>query len=126
MQNEVIRDLSNVKVGDKLAVKFYSSWTKPTSLYNFLTVERVTPTQVVTTNGDRFKKLGGNAIGATNGSFAFVAEEKHFIDNDEYVQMRKREIVARQWLEDVAKNPPSVEKIEAIKALLESLNVPEK
>lgn len=69
-------DLSDVKVGDKIAYQNpYSCWSGPKVAIRLLTVDKITPTQVVC-GSDRFHKLTGKKIGSSNWGSAEPATQE--------------------------------------------------
>ena len=104
-------DLTNIKVGDKLAIRVKgSSWSKFPISHHILVVDRETDTQVVCVserNGGgewRFRKLDGKQIGE-DYSHAELATDELIAKIHEQYALSQRDSVARRALSDLEGKP---------------------
>lgn len=100
-------DLSNIKVGDKLAMREKGSgWGRYSISHRILVVERVTATQVVCLNENgggreiRFRKSDGREIGESY-SYAEPATEELLSSINEQRSRLARHLAASRELSDL-------------------------
>lgn len=113
-------DLSQVKVGDVIAIQNNTSPWCCDSLLTLSTVERLAATQVICSDGKRFKKNNGLLIGGYDSGFIPTPEE---IEKDRLYRIEyKRTRDAIIWLDKNVvdkRNRLTVEQIEAMRFALE-------
>lgn len=109
-------DLSQVKVGDVIAIHNRNLWDKSCLLF-LSTVERLTKTQVVCSDGRRFFKKNGSLIGGWSHGFIPTPEQ---LEGERLYRIEyKRKHDALIWLrKNIINNVDSltVEQIEAMRA----------
>jgi hypothetical protein len=113
-------NLTQVKVGDVIAIDNRSPWDK-SCLLILSTVERLTATQVACSNGNRFKKDNGSLIGGGYKS-GFVPTPEQLEKDRLYRIEYKRKHDAIIWLDKNVinkRNKLTVEQIEAMRFALE-------
>lgn len=77
-----MENLENVKVGDLLI-------SHSRNIKSVVKVERVTPTQLVVTGGERFRKKDGGGVGSSGFYYSYITIPK----DGEAESIRKRNVV---------------------------------
>ena len=92
------KPITEVAVGDRIAVRSASStWIRDVP-FHILTVERMTATQFVTTTGRRFYRKNGAEHGASHYRRAIIVDDAFATALDKLKQELQAERNARNWL----------------------------
>lgn len=93
-----VKPITEVAVGDRIAVRTSGSigiWDAP---FHILTVERLTATQFVTTTGRRFQRKNGAEHGSGHYRGAVIVDDAFTAALDKLKQELQAERNARHWL----------------------------
>lgn len=92
------KPITEVAVGDRIAVRSSSStWIRDVP-FHILTVERLTTTQFVTTTGRRFQRKNGAEHGSGHYRGAIIVDDAFADALDKLKQELQVERKARHWL----------------------------
>lgn len=96
-QPQAAKQLSDVAVGDKIAVKGHHHSDEP---FLILTVDKVTASQFSTANGRRFMKSTGKEVASSRPypDYAIIVDEAYIAALDVYVGEKREERKIRLWL----------------------------
>lgn len=92
------KPITEVAVGDRIAIRSSSSVGIRDVPFHVLTVERVTATQFVTTTGRRFQRKNGAEHGASHYRRAIIVDDAFAAALDKLKQELQAERNARNWL----------------------------
>lgn len=91
------KNLSDIGVGDKVAVKAHHHGDEP---FMILTVDKVTASQFSTANGRRFVKSTGKEVASSRPypDYAIIVDEVYIAALEVYVEEKREERKIRLWL----------------------------
>lgn len=92
------KPITEVAVGDRIAIRTSQPGWAQAAPFHILTVERLTATQFVTTTGRRFYRKNGAEHGASHYRRAIIVDEAFVTAFDKFKQELQAERNARTWL----------------------------